>query len=54
LIISRTDLVTDGNLIARLAHSLASRIAKWHSRPKQKIVNAVEPRRARHRPRRGS
>jgi Domain of unknown function (DUF222) len=42
LIISRTDLVTDSGLIAKLDDSLAARIARWHSWSKQRIVNAVD------------
>lgn len=42
LIISRTDLVTDDNLIAGLDQSLAARIGKWHSWSRQRIVNAVD------------
>jgi hypothetical protein len=42
LIISRTELVTDAQLIAKLDESLAARIAKWHSWSQQRIVNAVD------------
>ncbi|MDA3638050.1 HNH endonuclease signature motif containing protein [Mycobacterium xenopi] len=42
LIISRTDLVTDGDLIAKLDESLSARIVKWHGWSKQRIVNAVD------------
>ncbi|BCQ09406.1 hypothetical protein JMUB5695_02850 [Mycobacterium heckeshornense] len=42
LIISRTDLVTDGDLIAKLDDSLSARIVKWHSWSKQRIINAVD------------
>ena len=42
LIISRTDLVTDDELIAKLDESLAARISKWHSWSRQRIVNAVD------------
>ncbi|BBY05984.1 hypothetical protein MNVI_13020 [Mycobacterium noviomagense] len=42
LIISRTDLVTDPELIAKLDQSLAARIGKWHSWSRQRIVNAVD------------
>ena len=42
LIISRTDLVTDAELIAKLDQSLATRIGAWHSWSKQRIVNAVD------------
>jgi hypothetical protein len=42
LIIGRTDLVTDGALIAKLDESLAARIGTWHSWSKQRIVNAVD------------
>ncbi|BCO33942.1 hypothetical protein MHEC_03750 [Mycobacterium heckeshornense] len=40
--ISRTDLVTDGIVIAKLDDSLASRIGKWHGWSRQRIVNAVD------------
>jgi len=42
LIISRTDLVTDAELIAKLDRSLAARIGSWHGWSKQRIVNAVD------------
>ncbi|HZU46873.1 MAG TPA: DUF222 domain-containing protein, partial [Mycobacterium sp.] len=42
LIISRTDLVTDAELMAKLDGSLAARIGKWHSWSRQRIVNAVD------------
>ncbi|MGH3969545.1 MAG: HNH endonuclease signature motif containing protein [Mycobacterium sp.] len=42
LIISRTDLVTDADLIAKLDESLAARIATWHGWSKQRIINAVD------------
>ncbi|OBI44741.1 HNH nuclease [Mycobacterium kyorinense] len=42
LIISRTDLITDDAVIAKLDESLAERIGKWHSWSKQRIVNAVD------------
>lgn len=42
LIISRTDLVSDDGLMAKLDDSLAARIANWHSWSKQRIVNAVD------------
>ena len=42
LIISRTDLVTDDELIAKLDQSLAARIGKWHGWSRQRIVNAVD------------
>jgi hypothetical protein len=42
LIISRTDLVTNEQLIAELDESLAARISKWHSWSRQRIVNAVD------------
>jgi Domain of unknown function (DUF222) len=42
LIISRTDLVSDRGLMAKLEDSLAARIATWHSWSKQRIVNAVD------------
>ena len=42
LIISRTDLVTDEQLIAELDRSLAERIGNWRGWSKQRIVNAVD------------
>ncbi len=42
LIITRTDLVQDDELIARLDRSLAERIGKWHGWSRQRIVNAVD------------
>ncbi|BBU20666.1 HNH endonuclease signature motif containing protein [Mycobacterium xenopi] len=42
LIISRTDLVTDETVIAKLDESLASRIGKWQGWSRQRIVNAVD------------
>lgn len=42
LIISRTDLVTDDGLIAKLDQSLAARIGNWHGWSRQRIVNAVD------------
>jgi Domain of unknown function (DUF222) len=42
LIITRTDLVTDDELIAKLDQSLAARIGGWHGWSKQRIVNAVD------------
>jgi Domain of unknown function (DUF222) len=42
LIISRTDLVNDASLIAKLDDSLAARIATWQSWSKQRIINAVD------------
>lgn len=42
LIISRTDLVTDDELIAKLDASLAERIGNWHGWSRQRIVNAVD------------
>ena len=42
LIMSRTDLVSDDGLMAKLDDSLAARIANWHSWSKQRIVNAVD------------
>jgi Domain of unknown function (DUF222) len=41
LIISRTDLVTDEELVAKLDRPLAARIGSWHGWSKQRIVNAV-------------
>ena len=42
LIISRTDLVSDDELIAKLDQSLAARIGNWHGWSRQRIVNAVD------------
>ncbi len=42
LIISRTDLVTDEKLIAKLDQSLAALIGNWHGWSRQRIVNAVD------------
>ncbi len=42
LIITRTDLVTDGETVAKLDHSLANRIGDWHGWSRQRIVNAVD------------
>jgi hypothetical protein len=42
LIISRTDLVGDDALIAKVDRSLAARIANWHGWSKQRIINAVD------------
>lgn len=42
LIISRTDLVTDDDLIAKLDQSLAARIGTWQSWSRQRIINAVD------------
>lgn len=42
LIITRTDLVTNEGLIAKLDRSLAARIGNWHGWSRQRIVNAVD------------
>ena len=42
LIISRTDLITDGELVADVDRSLAARIVNWHGWSRQRIVNAVD------------
>jgi hypothetical protein len=42
LIISRTNLVTDDDLVARLDQSLAARIGSWHGWSRQRIINAVD------------
>ncbi len=42
LLISRTELVTDPEVIAKLDASLAARIATWHGWSRQRIVNAVD------------
>ncbi|OBI07752.1 HNH nuclease [Mycobacterium sp. E2462] len=42
LVITRTDLVTDAELVAKLDRSLAARIGSWHGWSRQRIVNAVD------------
>lgn len=42
LIISRSDLVTDEELITKIDGSLAERIGNWHGWSKQRIINAVD------------
>lgn len=42
LILSRTDLVQDDELIAKVDRSLATRIGNWHGWSRQRIVNAVD------------
>lgn len=42
LIITRTDLITNGELIAKIDQSLAARIGDWHGWSRQRIVNAVD------------
>nr|BBX77905.1 hypothetical protein MFLOJ_16920 [Mycobacterium florentinum] len=42
LIIRRTDLITDDELMAEVDRSLAARIGNWHSWSRQRIVNAVD------------
>jgi hypothetical protein len=42
LIITRTDLVNDDAVMAKLDKSLATRLASWHSWSKQRIINAVD------------
>ncbi len=42
LLISRTDLVTDDELIGKVDQSLAARIGNWHGWSRQRIVNAVD------------
>ncbi len=42
LIITRTDLVTNAELIAKIDQSLAARIGNWHGWSRQRIVNAVD------------
>lgn len=42
LVITRTDLVTDREVIATLDESLAARIGNWHGWSRQRIVNAVD------------
>jgi hypothetical protein len=42
LLISRTELVADDELIAKVDQSLAARIGKWHGWSRQRIVNAVD------------
>jgi len=42
VIITRTELVTNGELIAKIDQSLAARIGNWHGWSRQRIVNAVD------------
>lgn len=42
LIISRTDLITDDEFIAKVDRSLAARIGNWCGWSRQRIVNAVD------------
>jgi hypothetical protein len=42
LMISRTDLVTDQELVARLDQSLAARLGTWRGWSRQRIINAVD------------
>jgi hypothetical protein len=42
LIISRTDLILDDELVAKVDQSLAARIGNWHGWSRQRIVNAVD------------
>ena len=42
LIITRTDLISDDKLIAKVDQSLAARIGNWHGWSRQRIVNAVD------------
>jgi hypothetical protein len=42
LILSRTDLITDDELIAQVDQSLATRIGTWHGWSKERIINAVD------------
>src|SRR5262249_20747522 len=42
LIISRTELITDEESIAKIDRSLAARIGNWHGWSRQSIVNAVD------------
>ncbi|KAA1248776.1 DUF222 domain-containing protein [Mycobacterium simiae] len=42
LIISRTNLVNDDKLIARLDESLAARISTWQGWSRQRIINAID------------
>lgn len=42
LVITRTDLVPDDGLIAKLDQSLAARIGNWQGWSKQRIINAVD------------
>lgn len=41
-IITRTDLITNGELIAKIDQSLAARVGNWHGWSRQRIVNAVD------------
>lgn len=42
LVISRTDLIMGGELVAKVDRSLAARIGNWHGWSRQRIVNAVD------------
>jgi hypothetical protein len=42
LIIRRTELVTDEQLVAQLDESLSARISKWQGWSRQRVVNAVD------------
>jgi len=42
LIISRTDLITDAALVAKVDQALAARIGNWHGWSRQRIVNTVD------------
>jgi hypothetical protein len=42
VIIRRTELVTDEQLVARLDASLAARISRWHGWSHRRVVNAVD------------
>jgi hypothetical protein len=42
LVIRRTDLIADDELIAKVDRSLAARIGNWHGWSRQRIVNAVD------------
>ncbi|WP_425461687.1 DUF222 domain-containing protein [Mycobacterium pseudokansasii] len=42
LTISRTDLVNDDKLIARLDESLAARMSRWQGWSRQRVINAID------------
>src|SRR5436305_13876514 len=42
LIISRTDLIADKELVLKVDQSLATRIGNWQSWSRQRIVNAID------------
>jgi hypothetical protein len=42
LIIARTELVTDSQVVARLDANLAARLSNWHCWSRKRIINAVD------------